>query len=106
MKWMWATFSIKGVGVVWLIDAGHSLLLAPIIALALRLVANREWRLEAGAFCVTFLVAFYGPGLFEGFGFTDIFSLLRLSAVDISVLLVSVVALLAAFARLPRSEGA
>ena len=107
LKWLWATFDIRGEWIPVASGVIHSVIVAAVFALALRFIAQREWLVASAIFCLVFLFAFFIPGLFESDrSLSDLLALFAFSLASVLMLLACVVVLFALLSRFPRSHGA
>ena len=107
LKWLWATFGVRGDWIPVASGVIHSVIVAAVFALALRFIARRKWPVASAIFCLVFLFAFFVPGLFESdTSLGDLLALFAFSLASVLVLLACVVVLFALLSRFPRSHGA
>jgi len=107
LKWLWATFGLRGEWVAVASGVVHSVIVSAVFAVALRFVARREWPFASVVFCLAFLIAFFVPGLFEkDTGLGDRLAAFAFSLGSVLILLGCVVALFALLSRFPRPHGA
>lgn len=105
IKWIWATFSIKGLFVFVALDVIHAILVAMVFALLLRLVARRAWRSAVAVFWIAFLAAFFGVGFIQSSEPAEMTALLVVSWVGVSVLLIAIAVFSAVLAKYPSAKG-
>jgi hypothetical protein len=106
LKWLSAAFGTTGAWIPTVSGFFHSILVATVLAAALRFIVQREWLVASAAFCLAFLAAFYVPDFFESdVSLNDQFVLFASSLISVLVLLLCVVAFLALLSRFPRPHG-